>query len=387
MSEKKEALDLELALTTYRNHLHEIPESGFEEFKTSQYIQEVLTQLNVDFEVVVKTGVIAHFKGYAPEKTLAFRSDMDGLSVEEKSNHTVHSKHEGYMHACGHDGHMSMLLGLATFLSENKEAIKDNVVLIFQPAEEGPGGAEEIVKEGYLKKYKVDEIYGIHLYPAVKEGKIGIAAGPMMAMTGEFDIDIHAKSAHGAMPQDGIDAIVIASECISAFQNIISRNISPINPAVLTVGKMTAGERRNVIAGHARLEGTIRAFDKGVHGKIKTRIREYLEGIKIAYGVDMDMVFRDMYPPVINDQKLFDDFVATMGQDAFEFLEPQMISEDFSFYQEAVPGLFFFIGTYNEAEGNIYPLHNAKFNFNHRVLTHGVQTYIKVLKAKGSIDK
>jgi len=187
------------------------------------------------------------------------------------------------------------------------------------------------------------------------------------------------------MPQEGIDAIVIASECISAFQAIISRNISPIQPAVLTVGKLTAGERRNVIAGHARLEGTIRAFDKGVHGKIKERIRQYLDGISNAFDIEIKPEFRDMYPPVNNDQMLFDHFVSTFGQDAFVFLEPQMISEDFSFYQEEIPGLFYFIGTYNEADGHIFPLHNAKFNFNHKVLEHGLQTYIEVLKSKGSI--
>ncbi|MDN5298280.1 MAG: hypothetical protein PWP51_833 [Clostridiales bacterium] len=372
-------------LTTYRNTLHQMPEAGFEEYKTSAFIKETLEALHIPYESVLGTGVIGFVKGTNPEKTIAFRADIDGLSVTEKSSHTVHSQHEGYMHACGHDGHMAMLLGLASYLSDHRSNLKDNIVLIFQPAEEGPGGAEEIVKAGYLKQYQVDEIYGIHLYPAVPEGKIGIACGPMMAMTGEFDVDIHAKSAHGAMPQDGIDAIVVAGECIGAFQAIIARNISPIQPAVLTVGKLTAGERRNVIAGHARLEGTIRAFDKGVHGHIKSRIRSYLDGIEKAYDIQIETMFRDMYPPVINDQNLYDAFTDHFGAEAFVFLEPQMISEDFSFYQEAVPGLFFFIGTYNEASGHVYPLHNARFNFNHEALQHGLRTYIEVLTYRGSL--
>jgi amidohydrolase len=372
-------------LTIYRNALHQIPESGFEEFKTSQYIQSVLKELGIPFEVVVKTGVIAYLEGKNATKTLGFRSDMDGLSVAEKSNHYVHSSHAGYMHACGHDGHMSMLLGLATYLKHHEDQLVDNIVLIFQPAEEGPGGAEEIVKEGYLSKYKVDEMYGIHLYPAVPEGKYGLAAGPMMAMTGEFDVDIIAKSAHGAMPHEGIDAIVIASECVSAFQNIVSRNVSPIEPAVLTVGRIEGGERRNVIAGSARLEGTIRAFNKNVHHMIKERIRTYLDGIEKAYNIEVKTYFRDMYPPVINPKTLVDDFVSAQGRDNCVMMNPQMISEDFSFYQEAIPALFYFVGTYNESENHIFPLHSAYFNFNHRVLRNGLESYIRILNLKGSL--
>jgi len=289
------------------------------------------------------------------------------------------------MHACGHDGHMAMLLGLATYLKHHEEQLIDNVVFIFQPAEEGPGGADEIVKAGYLKKYKVDEMYGIHLYPTVPEGKYGLATGPMMAMTGEFDVDIIAKSAHGAMPHDGIDAIVIASECISAFQNIVSRSINPIEPAVLTVGRMEAGERRNVIAGSARLEGTIRAFDKGVHNRIKERIKTYLEGIEKAYNIEVKTYFKDMYPPVINPKALVDDFISAQGEEHCMILPPQMTSEDFSFYQEAVPALFYFVGTKNVKENYVSPLHSAYFNFNHRALKNGLESYIRILNLKGSL--
>jgi amidohydrolase len=309
---------------------------------------------------------------------------MDGLSVKEESTYPNHSIHDHHMHACGHDGHMSMMLGFASYLMQPHIKVMDNIVLIFQPAEEGPGGAEIIIKEGIFKKYKIDEIYGIHVFPEVSQGRIGLCKGPMMAMTGEFDIDIFAKSAHGAMPHTGIDALVIASEVLLGLQTIVSRNISPIDPAVLTVGRFEGGERRNIIAGKARLEGTIRAFDKSVYNRIKTRMQTYLKGIESAYEVSIQIAFRDMYPPVINDAGLFDEFYAH-HEAVCDVIPPQMISEDFSYYQEQVPGLFYFIGTYNEEKNFIYPLHNSKFNFDDDIMLDGLKSYIGILSYKKSI--
>jgi hippurate hydrolase/N-acetyldiaminopimelate deacetylase len=281
---------------------------------------------------------------------------------------------------------MSMMLGLARFLSQDEIKTIDNVLMIFQPAEEGPGGAEPIVKAGILEKYDVAEIYGIHLFPSVKQGRIGLCPGPMMAMTGEFDIDVIARSAHGAMPHLGTDGLIVASEIVLGLQTIISRNINPINPAVMTIGRMEGGERRNVIAGSARLEGTIRAFDKGVFNLIKTRMRQYLDGIEVAYDVKILTEFRDMYPPVVNDQNLFNEFMSCHA-DVCDVIDPQMISEDFSYYQEKVPGLFYFIGTYNEEKDYVYPLHHSKFNFDDDVLLHGLETYISVLDYKNCIQR
>lgn len=367
-----------------RRVLHQIPEIGLQEYKTSHYIKSVLNELQVEFESFGDTGVLAYFKGLNPTKTLAFRTDIDALPVTEESDYPNPSTHEGYMHACGHDGHMSMMLGLARYLSLESTQVIDNILLIFQPAEEGPGGAEEMVKQGVLSRYRVDEIYGIHVFPDVEQGYIGVRAGAMMAMTGEFDIDIYAKSAHGAMPQTGVDGIVIASEIILGLQTVVSRSISPIQPAVLTVGKMTAGERRNIIAGKARLEGTIRAFDKSVFEQLKSRMRTYLKGMELAYDVRIELETRDMYPPVVNDHRLHSEFVSIFKESVIE-IDPQMISEDFSFYQEQVPGLFYFIGTRNTEKGYVYPLHNAKFNFDDTILIHGLETYRSVLLHKNSI--
>ncbi len=367
-----------------RKALHLIPEPGFKEVKTSSYIKAVLDTLGVEHESIGGTGIVAYIQGTSPTKTIAFRTDMDGLSVTEESSYKYHSQHDNFMHACGHDGHMAMMLGLARLLKQTNVTLIDNVVLIFQPAEEGPGGAEVIVKAGILEKYDVEEIYGIHVFPEIAQGRIGLKAGPMMAMTGEFDIEIIAKSAHGAMPHIGTDGIVIASEIVLGLQTIVSRNISPINPAVMTIGRMESGERRNIIAGRAKLEGTIRAFDKAVYNRVKDRMKQYVEGIAQAYDVTITVSFVDMYPPVINNEKLFNAFVSH-HEGLCDIIEPQMISEDFSYYQEAIPGLFYFIGTYNEEKSFVYPLHNSKFNFDDQILLNGMETYKNILVYRGSI--
>ena len=369
-----------------RMALHQIPEIGLCEYKTSEYIKNRLSELKLTFESFGETGILVYFKGENPKKTVAFRTDIDALPVTEESTYPAPSKHTGFMHACGHDAHMSMMLGLVHYLADEKTTLNDNILLIFQPAEEGPGGAEEMVKQGVLSRYGVDEIYGIHVFPGIAQGKIGVRPGAMMAMTGEFDIDILSKSAHGAMPHLGIDGIVIASEIVIGLQAVISRNISPIQPAVLTVGKIIAGERRNIIAGKARLEGTIRAFDKGVFEQVKARMTTYLKGIEQAYQVEIKLEVRDMYPPVVNDLNLYTQF-ASLFTDTVELIEPQMISEDFSFYQEQVPGLFYFLGTYNEEKGYVYPLHHSKFNYDDDVLMIGLETYRKILLHHNSIEE
>lgn len=370
-----------------RRDLHQIPEPGFMEFKTSQYIKDYLENIGVEYEVFAKTGIVGSLKGSVGAKTYAFRSDIDALSMIENTEHDFKSTHQGFMHGCGHDGHMAILLTFAKFLSQNIEGLKDNVVFVFQPAEEGPGGAEIMVQEGLIEKYSIDEFYGIHLYPEVASGRFSFRSGPMMAMTGEFDIKITGKSGHGAIPHKALDAIVIASELVSKLQNIVSRFISPIDPAVLTVGRMECGVRRNIIAETAVLEGTLRAFDEKVYKRVKEKVYDYLKGLEISYGCDIEVEFRDMYPPVFNDEQLCNDFTkANEGRFNIETIEPQMISEDFSYFQKEVPGLFLFLGVRDEEQDHIFPLHNSKFNFDEKVLLNGVEGYANLLKFKGALD-
>jgi len=256
------------AVIKTRRDLHQIPEDGFEEYKTKAYLEDFLKTLkNVKVMTTAKTGVLAWIDGGFSE-SVALRADMDALSMPEMTTHDFKSTHEGFMHACGHDGHMTVMLYVAKWLSEHFDLLQKNVMIIFQPAEEGPGGAEYIIKEGIFEKYNIKEIYGYHLYPEVEQGFFATRKGPIMAMTGEFDIVIKGKSGHGAIPHKAIDTVVIAAELITKLQTIVSRQISPIDPAVVTIGKVSIGERRNIIAETAVLEGTCRAFSEDVFSKI-----------------------------------------------------------------------------------------------------------------------
>ncbi|MTI69758.1 MAG: amidohydrolase [Firmicutes bacterium] len=362
-----------------RRKLHQIPELGFNEFKTRDFLKKELENFEFEIYDVAKTGIIAVKRGIN-KNALAFRADMDALVIKEENDLSFKSRHEGKMHACGHDGHMAIVLGFAKYLSKIEKLNRD-IVLIFQPAEEGPGGAEVIVDEGILEKFNIKEVFGLHILPDVKEGKVATIPGAMMAKTGEVDITIKGKGGHGAIPQSTIDTLYVTSQLINNYQSIISRNINPIQGAVMSVGKIKGGQSRNIIAEKVELEGIIRAFDTGVYELIKRRIKEINEGIEKMYGVKISMEIRDMYPPVVNDKKLYDIFKSVIDEEKLEKLDPMMISEDFSYYQREIPGLFFMLGSRNEEKEFIYPLHNARFNFNEEILVEGVKIYIKLCEA------
>ncbi|MDR5659563.1 M20 family metallopeptidase [Serpentinicella sp. ANB-PHB4] len=369
-----------------RQDLHKIPEIAFEEFKTALYIEQFLKDLGVSFEKgIVGTGILVSFKGVSPTKTICFRADMDALDVEEQNDVSYKSQHNKRMHACGHDGHMAILLGLAKFLKDHEDRIKDNIILLFQPAEEGPGGAAPIIDNGILKKYGVSEIYGLHLFPNISEGKFGVKKGPMMSQTGEFDILIKGKSGHGAMPHTALDSIVIASEMVIGLQSIISRTVNPIEPAVLTIGRIDGGEIRNVIAKQVKLEGTIRTFSQEVYDLIKGKINDFKKGYETSYGCTIEVIFRDMYPAVINDETLTQCFIDAQNEGTVEIIDPIMLAEDFSYYQKEIPGVFFFLGTKNESKGYTYPLHNGAFNFDEKVLQVGLDGFVKILIQRGAL--
>jgi len=370
-----------------RQALHKIPEEGFKEHKTSTLIGEYLKELAVDeLTQTARTGWIAYFKGSNPQRTIGFRTDMDGLSVEEATGVSFKSEHPGYMHACGHDGHMTIALSLAKWLSDHKAELKDNVVVIFQPAEEGPGGAEVIVGEKVLEKYQLDAIFGLHLFPELPEGVLGLKEGPIMAMPGEFDIDIIGKSAHGAKPHLGTDSIVIAANLIQGLQQIASRRIDPIESAVITVGRIDGGERRNVIAGKTRLEGTIRGFSVDVFDVIEAEMKALFASYEILYDCKIEYDLRRLYPPVINDAQLTADFMKANG-DQCAIVAPQMLAEDFSYFDRVAPTLFFFLGTRNEEKNFVYGLHHQQFNFHEPVLLNALQSYMNVMMHYNSLEK
>jgi len=370
-------------ITNHRRTLHQIPEAGFEELKTAKYIADQLTEYGISVESgVAKTGVLGFVEVSAELPTIAFRSDMDALSMKEETGLPFLSKHEGFMHGCGHDGHMATLLIFAKYISENRNDLMANILFIFQPAEEGPGGAEPMVAEGVLTKYNVKEIYGLHLYPEVEDGRLAVRSGGMMAKPGEFDITIRGKSGHGALPHKSVDSIIIAADLIQRLQTIISREICPIDPAVLTIGTIEGGERRNIIADSVRLEGTIRAFDEDVFKTIFDSMQRHCKATESIYNCKVEYDFRGMYAPIINDEALTESFIQA-NSEVTDIIAPQMIAEDFSLFQKEVPGVFFFVGTRSEAKGYLFPLHNAKFNFDEETLLNGVQAYKNILTHRG----
>lgn len=368
-----------------RRYLHQIPEIGFDLYQTSDFIRKELKKMGYVTEATAKTGIVAYRPGKQP-RSICFRADMDALRILEKTGLPFSSVHEGCMHACGHDGHMAMVLGLAKAVSLMPET-ELSLLFLFQPAEEGPGGAEVIVEEGILEKYRVSSIFGVHLFPLIEEGKIGLREGPMMAQSGEFTTRITGKSSHGAQPHLGHDAILASGNLITAYHSIISRNFNPLSSNVITIGTIQGGDAMNIIASDVTMTGTVRSFKEEEYQFLKRRMQELNEGISHAFGVQINTDFCDRYPPVMNDSLLYKKIRASLPEEEIILPELMMISEDFAYYQKAVPGLFALIGCKNEAKGYVNPLHSCCFDFNEEVLSQGIRYLLTVLKVMNDITK
>ena len=370
-----------------RYELHQIPELAFHERQTAEYIRLRLEKLGLQCHTgIAGTGIAAFIPGNIGRKTYCFRADMDALEVMELNEIPFKSQSPGLMHACGHDGHMSILLGLAEVLMQGGYQLRDNVLLLFQPGEEGTGGAEKIIQSGILDDYKVDEIYGLHLFPGIQQGKLGIRPGPMMAQNSEIDINIYGENAHGGTPHMGNDAIVIASQLMMAIQTIVSRSLNPLDPSVITFGRLTGGEVRNMIARRVTMEGTIRTFRGEAYETLKSRLLAVIRGMEISYQCQIDVDLREMYPAVNNPADLTEDWIQAQGKEHVVLIEPVMLAEDFAFYQQKYQGLFFFLGTRNEEKGLIHSLHHGRFNYDEAVLATGVQAYLNILIHKAAFD-
>ena len=315
-----------------RRELHQFPETCFEEFKTHDYIYSFLSDLHPDkIENLDPTGVRAVFYASDPEDTVAFRRDMDGLHIQEKTNHGFASQREGYMHACGHDGHMTTMLLLASLVSAHRKELKNNVVFIFQPAEEGRGGARNMIQAGALKNPDVNRIYAFHVWPTVPYGKIGVRPGAQMAQVLEFDIHIHGKSAHGASPQFGRDAIVAAAELILLLQAVITRCRDPHQDAVLSIGQIEGGVARNIIADHVMMRTTMRTRNEALFDHLVEEIENAMKGIAMASGCEIWMEKQMQYPCLNNSESLIKDMIGKMDPGDCIEVEPVMQAEDFSF--------------------------------------------------------
>lgn len=381
-----EIYQLKERLIQHRRHLHMYPELGFDVYLTRDYILSCLKNCGFDeIRIVAGSGIKAVMKGKDGGPTLAFRADMDALPLHEETGVEFASVNCGKMHACGHDGHMAILLGLAEWLSLHKGKLNGNVVLIFQPAEETVGGALPMIREGVLQSPKVDAIFGFHLLPDIPQGKVGLKAGPVMAQTCEFTVEIVGKSAHGAMPHLGVDALLAACYFVKAVHGLLSRWVAPDEKALLTIGKLQAGEERNIVAGLANIEGIIRTFDDKVYERIKQNIQGLLNGLELSHRVKAQYREDVYYPVVNNDANLVSQVKKFLHPDVIQDVQPMMIAEDFSYYQQKVPGVYMFLGCRNESKGFTFPLHSSRFNFDEEVLLYGLQAYCDIIKGFGVV--
>ena len=370
-----------------RYELHRIPELAFQEVETADYVVSRLEALGLQCRTgIVGTGIAAYIPGSEGRKTYCFRADMDALEVVELNELPFRSENPGHMHACGHDGHMAILLGLAEILVNGGFKLRENVLLLFQPGEEGTGGADRIIQAGLLDEYQVDEIYGLHLFPGIQQGKLGIRPGPMMAQNSEIDLTVWGENAHGGTPHAGNDAIVVASNLIMAIQTIVSRSLNPLDPAVISFGRMQGGEVRNMIARQVSLEGTIRTFRNETYEALRSRLLAVIRGMEVTYQCQIDVDLRELYPAVNNPPGLVEDWIQAQGKEHVVLTDPVMLAEDFAFYQKSYPGIFFFLGTRNEEKGLIHSLHHGRFNFDEKVLATGVQSFLNILIHKAAFD-
>lgn len=372
--------DLLTEVIADRRALHQIPELGLQEKETSAYIKKRLAEFGITTVYdLLDTAVVAVLQGEKEGKTLAFRTDIDALPVTEETGAPFASQHPGKMHACGHDGHMATMLGFANYLAAHPDEIMGTIVLLFQPAEEGPGGAQLLIDDGFLSKFKVDEIIGLHVFPEFNEGIIACKPHAMMARNGEIYLTIKGTSSHGAQPQQGADAILAASAIIQGLHSIVSRNISPMESAVLTFGKITGGEAMNIIPGLVKIEGTMRAFSDEVYETMTNRVQTVATELAKGYGCECLVEFNHMYRVVDNDPAMVRALEKIAG-DSYVETPPYMLAEDFSMYQKEIPGLFFFVGIRNEAKGYVAPLHSGKMNFDETYLLGGIECYRQLIQ-------
>ena len=378
---KKEIQKISEHIYSYRRDFHQYPELSFQEYRTAETISKHLESFGIEHRTEVgKTGVVGEIV-FGDGPTIALRADMDALPIQEVGDLKYKSKNEGVMHACGHDGHMAILLGAANALSKNKKLKKGKVRFIFQPAEEGAGGARYMIKDGCLDQ--VDEIYGLHLWNYQPVGEIGVKNGPIMAAADMFDIIIKGKGGHGATPQGTVDAIVVASNLITMLQTIVSRNTNPLDNTVVTIGEINGGQNFNVIADEVRLTGTTRAYTENNRNMIKKRMQDIIDGVSKSFGAEIVLKYKEGYPPTVNHEdstKLVLEASSMVVRKGAGYPYLSMGGEDFSYYLQKVPGCFFFVGSAPD-KNNILstPHHCSHFDIDERSLLIGASVYVNLI--------
>lgn len=362
-----------------RRDFHRHPELGFQETRTAKRVAELLTSFDLDVikTGVARTGVVGLLKGKHPGKTVLLRADMDGLPVQETSKLEYASVNPGVMHACGHDAHIAMLLAVAETLSKNRDAIHGQIKFMFQPAEEGPGGAQPMIDAGLLKDPPVDAALAFHVWNNLPVGQIGVRSGPCFASTDQIEITVVGRSGHGAMPHLSVDAIVIAAQVITGLQAIISRQVSPIDSAVITIGTIEGGDRHNIIPERVHMTGTVRTFRKELRETMPARIEHVVKGITEAMGGTYEYVYEHGYPVTVNDETICETVRRAAGRvvgpENVIRQDPTMGAEDMSYVLEQVPGCYFMVGSANATQGLSNPHHHHHFDIDEQALAWGAR--------------
>ena len=379
------------SIAAIRRDIHAHPELCFEEIRTADLVAQKLTEWGIPIHRGMgKTGVVGILKCGTSDRAIGLRADMDALPMQEFNQFAHASQHAGKMHACGHDGHVAMLLAAAQYLSKHRD-FDGTVYFIFQPAEEGGGGAREMMRDGLFDKFPMQAVYGMHNWPGLKEGQFALSAGPVMASSNEFKITIHGKGCHAALPHNGIDPVVIACQIVQAFQTIISRNKKPVDAGVISVTMINAGEATNVVPDGCELQGTVRTFSIDVLDLIEQRMRDIATHTCAAFGATCTFEFERNYPPTINHpaesnfaREVMADIV---GADNVMPQEPTMGAEDFSYMLQAKPGAYCFIGNgdgvhreMGHGEGPC-TLHNPNYDFNDALIPLGATYWVKLVEA------
>jgi len=373
----KKGLEAEVAglteqVVSWRRNFHRHPEVAFEEKRTSAVVREFLEGLGLPVRSAAGTGLIAVLEGKTGGKTIALRADMDALPVQEVGGREYGSLNKGAAHACGHDGHMAMMMAAAKILTGRRNDLGGRVVFLFQPAEEKPpGGAKRMVEEGALDG--VDAVFGLHLWQSFPTGKVGVIPGPMMARSDNFDLVVTGKGGHGALPHTAVDPIVAAAQIVMNCQTIVSRSVDPLKPCVVTFGTIHGGTTHNIIPPEVTLSGTVRTFDLAVQALAEKRLREITEETAKAFGASCRVKYEVGYPAVVNDAAMVDFAVGVakrvLGEGCPQRFDPIMGGEDFAYYLQKVPGAFIFLG---DGDGREYPHHHPAFDIDEKALPMGV---------------
>lgn len=371
--------DLTTRISAFRRDIHAHPELAFNEHRTAGKVAEHLEKLGITYHRgIAKTGIVASLKCGTSDRAIGLRADMDALPLAELNTFAHHSKTAGLMHACGHDGHTSMLLGAAESLLklQKANAFDGTVYLIFQPAEEGDGGGRVMVEEGLFERFPMQMVFGLHNWPGMPAGQIGVMEGPVMAGTDRFKIEITGRGGHAAMPHQAVDTVVAGSSLVNAVQSLVSRNTDPLDSVVISITQFHAGTADNVLPEVATLSGTVRTLDASVQQRTEMGMRRICTGIEATYGVNINFTYVKGYPPTINaamPSEIAQQVARRVlgSSNVVAHLKPSMGAEDFAYLAQAVPGCYVWLGN-GGRDGNCM-LHNAYYDFNDDIIPHGIR--------------